>query len=60
MKLKEIVKRARRVSEPYRVAKGKRFRIKDWDAFQSSERKHLETVEKDSQGSLIHASRDRH
>ncbi len=31
MKTKEVIKRARKMSEPYRVTKGKKFRLKDVD-----------------------------
>ena len=31
MELKELVKRARKLSEPFRVTDGKRFNLKDFD-----------------------------
>ena len=31
MKTKEIIKRARELSEPFRISKGKNFRLKDVD-----------------------------
>ena len=37
MELKELIKRARKLSEPYRVTKGKHFNLKDFDPSDSGD-----------------------
>jgi polyphosphate kinase 2 (PPK2 family) len=39
MKLKEIIKKARQFSEPFRVADGKGFRLKNFDAAETQDLK---------------------
>jgi hypothetical protein len=39
MKLREVIEAAHRVSKPYRITKGKKFRLEDVDAGDTGDRK---------------------